>query len=391
MNDQNNSQNQETFQASEELALADEDIISDINILTAIFGIPLQTQIIGQTRQREDVVEQYFKKQFKDGSGNPVVLQNIDFYIKLKSGEELFFTDDDSKNIILTSNLEPSRLIRNIISKIPHKMSERLLYLSKFTDESAANNKIRSLKDAVYTAYIQEWRLRHIFKRLLVIWRIYKMNKVSTQNLDPITFSAPEKEVHIYDWANKKRFVADAKSLANYIETKLMYNEYGFPVPMYPKNPFNNTELSYKQLISIYNQLKVHGELKWAFTTLREYNFNKQKWHLYHKSALTMNAIKHSILELDCYEARELFSDFIFAKIDELNIPASNSIIAAYQIAILKVPKHWYLEQFKALAISHYEAEHFNQIRKRAINNSCQKLFRKQNEFIRDLQAKRII
>lgn len=391
MNDQNNSQNQEILPTTEESELADEDIISDINISTSIFGIPLETQVIGQIRQREHIVEQHFKKQFKDESGNPVALQNMDFYIKLKSGEEIFFTEDDGKNIILTSYLEPSRLIRNILSKIPHKMSERLLYLSKFSYESLLDNKIQSLKDGVYAAYIQEWRLRHIFKRLVVLWRIHKMHKASTITLDPITFSTPEKEVHIYDWANKKRFIADAKSLANYIETKLMYNEYGFPVPVFPKNPFNNTELSYKQLIAIYNQLKKYGELKWAFATLREYNFNKQRWHLYHKSALTMNAIKHSILELDCYEARELFSDFIFAKIDELNIPASNSIIAAYQIAILKVPKHWYLEQFKALAISYYEAEHFNQIRKRAINSSCQKLFRKQNEFIRDLQAKKII
>ena len=136
------------------------------------------------------------------------------------------------------------------------------------------------------------------------------MNKTSEKEIDPITLSEPEKEVYIYDWKNKRKFIFDAKSLAILIESKLMYHEYGFAVPQYPKNPKNNVEFSYKQLVSLYNQLKVHGESRWGFTTLREYNFNKNRWHMYHKSALTMNSIRFNISLLDTYEARDLFSDF---------------------------------------------------------------------------------
>ena len=151
----------------------------------------------------------------------------------------------------------------------------------------------------------------------------------------PITLSEPDKEVYIYDWSVKRKFIFDAKSLATLIESKLMYNEYGFPVPMYPRNPKNNVEFTYKQLISIYYQLKNYGELRWGFTTLREYNFNKNRWHMYHKSALTINSIKSSITLLDSFEARELFTDFIFAKMEELGLRHTNYIFNAYQTAMV--------------------------------------------------------
>ena len=248
-----------------------------------------------------------------------------------------------------------------------------------------------NLKEAVYRAYIKEWRLRYLFKKVLIFWRIYRMNKTYEKEIDPITLSEPEKEVYIYDWTNKRKFVFDAKSLAILIESKLMYHEYGFPVPQYPKNPKNNVEFSYKQLVSLYNQLKVHGELRWGLTTLREYNFNKNRWHMYHKSALTMNSIRFSISLLDTYEARDLFADFIFAKMEELGLNHSVDICTAYQIAMIRIPTHWYLEKLKSLAISYYEAEHLGHNRKRIINAACVRIFKKHNQFMTDLRTKNII
>lgn len=217
------------------------------------------------------------------------------------------------------------------------------------------------------------------------------MNKSYEKDVDPITLSEPEKEVYLYDWDNRKKFVFDGRSLATSIEAKLMYQEYGFPVPMYPKNPKNNVDFSYKQLISLYYQLKDQGELRWGFTTLREFNFNKNYWHLYHKSGLTMNAIKSNIKLLDTSDARELFLDFIFAKMDELEINHSVNIFNIYKKAAVLVPNHWYLEKLKSVAILHYEGCHFGQNRKMLINNMCHKIFRNQRRFFCDLKNKKII
>jgi hypothetical protein len=361
-------------------------------------------QNAGRIRSREDISHPPPQKIFRNNAGKRIASERISTYkyIKLKSGEEFHFEEDDGKNIILNETIEPSRLIRNIISKIPVRLSDRIKYLGKFAsdedsdvdsdeEEKVQKRYLGNLKEAVYGGYIKEWRLRYLFKKVLIFWRTYRMNKMYEKEVDPITLSEPEKEVYIYDWTNKRKFVFDAKSLAILIESKLMYHEHGFPVPQYPKNPKNNVEFSYKQLVSLYNQLKVHGELRWGFTTLREYNFNKNRWHMYHKSALTMNSIRFSISLLDTYEARDLFADFIFAKMEELGLNHSVDTFTAYQIAMIQIPTHWYLEKLKSLAISYYEAEHLGHNRKRIINAACVRIFRKHNQFMEDLRTKNII
>jgi hypothetical protein len=195
----------------------------------------------------------------------------------------------------------------------------------------------------------------------------------------------------VYDWDNKRKFIFDAKSLATMIDTKLMYHEYGFPVPMYPRNPKNNVEFSYKQMVSLYYQLKFHGELRWGFTTLREFNFNKNKWHMYHRSALTIYAIKYNLSQLDNADGREMLLDFIFAKMEEIGMSYTQNVYNIYKAAMSKLPNHWYLEKLKALAISHYEGEHFGHNRGRIINLACTRIFRKQNRFFADLKTANII
>lgn len=363
------------------------------------------TSLLGRVRRRQEL-EQPPNKIFRSNSGKRIIRHRTSLYssLILKSGEEFHFTEEDGKKILLNELIEPNRLIRNIISKIPQRLIDRLEYLAKFdseeesdaSDEDENIKKVQkryfgNLKELVYKSYIKEWRLRFLFKRLLVLWRINKMNKVYEKEIDPITLSEPEKEVYVYDWENRRKFIFDAKSLATLIESKLTYQEYGFPVPMYPRNPKNNVEFTYAQLISIYYQLQKQGEIRWAFTTLREFNFNKHRWHMYHKSALTMNAIKVSITLLDTTEARDLFIDFIFAKMEDLDITYTENLVNIYKVAIVRLPSHWYLEKLKCLAISHYEAEHFNQNRTRNINGACMKIFKRQGKFFQDLKNKQII
>jgi hypothetical protein len=399
-------------------------IIPAANILAALLGVPPTyiagspipaEPIAGHVRPREEAEESDRTKVFRGINGKRIIKERTPeySYIRLKSGEEFKFTDEDGKKILLTEREEPNRLIRNILSRIPRGIEERLEYLAKFdseeeseneseddgeekTDDSENRSKVRkrylgNLKEAVYVAYIKESRLRFIFRRFLMCYRINKMNKTAEKELDPITLSEPEKEVYVYDWANKKKFIFDAKSLATMIETNLLYQEYGFPIPIFPRNPKNNVDFKYGQIVSIYNQLKIHGELRWGLTTLREYNFSKNRWHMFHRSALTLNAIKTSLLNLETFEARELLSDFIFAKMDDLGVRYNNYTFNTYQVAMARDPKHWYLEKLKALAIIHYEAEHFGHNRSKLINARIMKLFRRQTQFINDLKAKNII
>jgi len=318
----------------------------------------------------------------------------------LRTGETIYFQEGEPTNILLTPELEPNIVIRKVISKVPKEISKRLDFLFKFVnkvpsylleedDDTEQNYDI--LRDQVLTAYMKEYKLRFIFRKALHRWRIHKMNKNSEQEVDPITLCEPEKPVVLYDWNNKKKFVFEASTLALMIESNLMYQERGFAMPIQPKSPANNVEFSYSQLISIYYQLKSHGELIWALPTFRHCNFNKKKWYKYHKSAITVSAIKTSITLLDSYDAIELLSDFIFSRMDQLRFQVSRFVSESYLAGMRSVPRHWYLEKWKYLAMIHFEGEHFDEDRTQYINACSFKLFRKQTQFFNELRALNII
>lgn len=344
-----------------------------------------------------------------------LVRKKITLYriLHLKSGKKFIFNDDDGKEILLNVELEPNLFIRKLVSRIPESIKNRLEFLSQFINEEM-NEVVKvdeietqeyidpseqldlkkifiNLREQLYEAYLKEVRLRNAFRKLLQRWRIRRIDRKFEKEIDPITLMEPEKEVYLYDLYENKKYTFDAKSLANWIETKLLYSEGGFPMPMYPKNPWTNIDFTYYQLISIYNQLKEKGELRWGLVTFRKYDFNKTKWFRYHNSALTLTAIRNSLNNLDSYDSREILEDFIYLKMDELHIFSPNYITNAYHQAVLKVPHHWYLEELKAVAFDHYEAEHFGSNIDRTINDRCRRIFRKQEQFMDELIKANII
>lgn len=336
--------------------------------------------------------------------------------LELKSGEKFVFSDDDGKELLLTVDIEPNLFIRKLLSKIPETIEYRLLFLSRFINEEMneimfvdqietneyidpseqfnPKNIFTNLKEQLYTAYLKEVRLKQAFRKLLQRWRIRRIDKKAEKggrDIDPITLMEPVKEIYLYDLETQKKYIFDAKSLSNWIETNLLYSEGGFPMSMYPKNPWTNIDFTYYQLISIYNQLKEKGELQWGLITFRKYNFDKKVWSRYHNSALTLSAIRTSLRNLDSCDSRELLEEFIYLKMDELHIFSPNYVTNAYHQAIIKVPNHWYLEEFKAVTFIHLESEHFGWNNDRMINERCRKIFKKQEQFIDELIKSNII
>jgi len=336
----------------------------------------------------------------RDLNGNRLMLGINYNYLKFTSGDEYFFEDDDEKYIIINEKIEPNMFIRKLVSRMPRGVKNRLIFLEPFLNdeidkgtysEEEYDEYFNEFMPKFFIAIIREIRLRFIFRKLLVAYRTWKMNKTSLKELDPITLTLPEKEVNIYDWNNKKKFILDARSLANLIESKLKYQEYGFATPLMPKNPSTNVEFSYAQLVSIYFQLQSLGELQWGLTTLRQLNFHRNRWFLYHKPALTIMAIQNSILLLDTQDGRELLEDFIVGKMEDLGYTVNENILYTLRKAIVRVPKHWYLEECKSIAILYYESQHFHINKDNIINARCSQLFKKQRKFFKDLALKKII
>jgi hypothetical protein len=331
-------------------------------------------------------------------------------YLKLRSGATFRFSDDDGKEILTTPAQEPNLYVRKFLSLLPRRLKDRLDFLATFQDERG--NEVvdadlvetdewiiptakdldplaylfTNLKEELYTAYLREMRMRRAFRTVLQRWRIHRIHQKEPASVDPITLHPPVKPVTVYDLQSKMRYIYDATSLATWMESNLTHHEGGFATPLAPRNPWTNTDFRYEQLVSIYQQLQLHGELRWGLTTLRQQQFNRERWHLFHRSALTLSAIRNSLTRLDSADARELLEDFIFAKMEDLHIHTTQIIESTYCRAILRVPHHWYLEEFKAVAYLHYEAEHFGQNRFRSIHNRCDRIFQKQDQFLEELK-----
>jgi hypothetical protein len=332
----------------------------------------------------------------------------ITYFFRLSSGEEFYYTDEDRKPTLIHEGIEPNLLVRIIIGNLPAGIQHRLNYLAKFRFDEVEEEETDIEDDEngqaiiyykpkqfdnvcvqVFSAYMREMKLRKAFRRVWALWKMYQLNKKPHAEVDPITLSEPVNTVVLYEKHSK--YVFDAAALATWIESKLHYQEYGFALPMYPCNPWTNLDFTYTQMISIYYQLKGYGELRWGFITLKQHDFNKKLWALYHKSALTIRAIKTNLWALDNIESRELLEDFIFAMYDELHIHASQHVISGFRLGIRRAPQHWYLEKWKALAFQHLEGEHFGHNRRTSVLNAAVLLIRKRDLFFKELTQMGII
>lgn len=309
-------------------------------------------------------------------------------YIRLITGEELRFNESENNSYpLLLKDIIPYGIIQNIIRRIPISVHNRILYLAKFrineeNTEVLGYNYYERLRDDIYTNYVREFRLRYIFRKFLLFWREYKLNKKYVQTPDPITLSEPEKPIIIYNWPLKQKFIFDAKSLANSINSQLLYYQNGFASPQDPKNLITNLPFSYKELVSIYFQLQHIGEAKWALSSLKEFNFNRRRWELYTKSQLYLNAIRNEIIKLDTYDGRELFTDFIISRLEEYNLQPSEYVERAYERGVIYCPTHHYIERLKPVVILYYESQYFKVNRDNVIRSSFLRIYKGQSKFI---------
>ena len=344
-----------------------------------------------------DQIEPMYKRR-RTNSGRfqcEIITPSFDLLL-LSTGRVMRFHEEDGLYLLLPYWFESNIFVRKIVARAVEKgIKHRLCYLSKIMKEEEGYDEYGEmthyhLRDQVCESYMVEMRLRNAMRKVLMRWRNYKMDKRSVDIIDPITLLPPIKQVTIYDWSAKKKFVFEAKSIATIVESNLLYHEGGFPCPQHPRNPWTNLDFTYRQLVSIYLQLKEHGELRWGLTTLREHNFNKTEWNRYHHSAITIKAIVSSIIRMDTIYSRELLEDFIIEKINQFRV-ANEYMIQGYRAAIIHFPNHWYIESWKALAIQQYEAQHFGLNQLEQINRACLKLLKQQPIMFKELISKNII
>jgi hypothetical protein len=142
----------------------------------------------------------------------------INYFFTLSSGEEFYYTEEDSKPTLINESIEPNPMVRMIIGNLPIGIKNRLNYLAKFRFDEMEEQESDIEEDEdgeiitrykpkqfhnvcmqVFSAYMREMKLRAAFRRLWALWKTYRLHKVSCEDVDPITLSEPINKVVLYE------------------------------------------------------------------------------------------------------------------------------------------------------------------------------------------------
>ncbi len=199
-------------------------------------------------------------------------------------------------------------------------------------------------------------RLRNAFKKLLAAFIRRRCDKIPFQECDPITLSAFEKPIILYDIKNRCRHKFEAKPLMVHIHRQLLHANMGFAEPMQPRNPLTNIELTYGQLVSCYMQLREAGQSIWTLGAFYAQNFNLVKFASINEKALRQTAIRALVSEDMNEFSADQFVRFIQAYASHCNLPIAEVNIYVLRYAAMHRANDYYLTCWKRLyliAMSH--------------------------------------
>ena len=210
--------------------------------------------------------------------------------------------------------------------------------------------------ETVYKEYLVEFRLRYQFKRLLNAWLIQRMNKKSSDLIDPITLNPIMKPIYVYDTKHRRRYIFEADSLNKAIKKNLYAHQYTVPSPRKPMNILTNKPFTYVQLIGIYDQMLSTRCRIEDFSALRKWQFRLETWKLYMYNQIYLMAIKEELYNYQSADGKDMLEDFIKDMIVIIKITITELFELVVTNAVNWYPEHPLLEQFRALCVSSYES-----------------------------------
>jgi hypothetical protein len=291
---------------------------------------------------------------------------------------------------------ESETLIRNIFACLPYNSIEgqlkmvitynKPIFHNSCTEISTPNTFFEDITQKIYEYYLIDRRLKWQFRRLLLAWRVRRINAKSSPSIDPITLSPPETPLEVYDIKTGRKYTFDAKNIYRSINQYLLTQEYSFPKPIEPKNLFTNTPFTYSQLVSIYIKLKKLGHMSWVLSTFKSSNFNIDIWKLFNNSAITLHAISGNLNRLDTQDGRFQLYNYIKDRAYECDLAHDDEDLLSFKNALMRYPDHPLIQSMKANALLYYKMEHFSLNAEDLILVAFMNLYEKQNileEYIR--------
>jgi hypothetical protein len=224
-----------------------------------------------------------------------------------------------------------------------------------------AINKHMKTNPDICKKYICEMRIRWRMKSLLNFWLQKKIDKRSEPAIDLITLQPVKQPIYVYNITNRRRFVFEARTLCQSINSNLKRQNASFSQPIEPKNTFTNKPFTYIQMISIYYQLMLSGYMCWSLGLYMESCCRIDRYKLVASIPLTIHAIQDEINNVDSEESKEMQINFIesISIVNEFDL--TNRKRKVFEVAIERIPNHPIIASLRALAYMELEADVLNQ------------------------------
>ena len=213
----------------------------------------------------------------------------------------------------------------------------------------------KPVKDQIYELYIYEMRIRWQLKRLLMLWRIYKLNKKAEPVIDLVTMQHIEKPVYIYD--RSRRYTFEAKTLSQTISSYLLHQSGSFSKPLDPKNIYTNTYFTYSQLVSIYYQLQSHGFMSWVIGLFKDADFRIGRFISMNYRLLTLKAVKYQLDKTDTEDSIEMVINFVESISDTIGFNLTDRKRNVLTAALEVIPNHPITAGLRCLTYADLEAD----------------------------------
>jgi hypothetical protein len=230
------------------------------------------------------------------------------------------------------------------------------IYVCAFWKETSTLTSVASklatikkeCKEYLLKNQICRWRL----KRFLTLWRLRHLRQLN--DVDPITLSPFEQPIIIVSFPTRGKYVFEASSFVHEIHQKLLRSDGQIPTPVFPRNPLTNQNLTYGQLVSVYNQCLKYGRMKWTFQGLYHARFSLPLFLTLYRKSLRVNAVKTILNTYDNYDGMDMLIDFIERQHEEHESPCNLFI---YRWSICHLPNERRINQWREFCRSWYEKD----------------------------------
>jgi hypothetical protein len=195
-------------------------------------------------------------------------------------------------------------------------------------------------------------RLRWIFKRFFIGWKLKKAREINDS--DFITLSPMNHPIRVYNLSSGCVYNFDSQSLLLHIHKRLLHNDGQIPDPLVPVNPFTNEPFSLSQLLGIHSAMKAQGKTTWTLEALAKSQFQIEHFLNIYRKPLRLHAMKSILFDYSDWEGRSTLLNFMDTHHEEHGAVFQKNL---YSFFLREMPDEDKIQQWRNLCREYYEQE----------------------------------